>query len=178
MSRYALDKLRAQFGLRIVSAHEHRGDETAQITLGALQDACRWLRDDPKMRFDMLADLTAVDHLDQGRSPRFDVVYHLYSVSQRHRLRLKVALDDPASGVDSVHQVWANADWLEREVWDLYGVRFVGHPNLKRILLYESFEGHPLRKDYPKERRQPLIRRPQQEIDSVLDHKQSTRSLL
>lgn len=178
MSRQALDRLREQFGLRIVNAHEHRGDETAQVAPGALREACLWLRDDPEMRFDMLTDLTAVDHLEQGRTPRFDVVYHVYSVSHRHRLRLKVALDAPEGGIATVSDIWCNANWLEREVWDMYGIRFADHPDLRRILLYESFEGHPLRKDYPKERRQPLIRRPQHEIDGVLERKESTRSLL
>ena len=88
---------------------------------------------------------------------RFAVVYHFYSVKYRHRLRVVVALSDSDLEVDSLTELWAGANWLEREVWDMFGIRFRGHPDLKRILMYEEFEGHPLRKDYPVNRRQPLI---------------------
>jgi NADH-quinone oxidoreductase subunit C len=88
---------------------------------------------------------------------RFAVVYHFFSMSLKHRLRLEVLVQDDEPEVDSVTSLWAVADWLEREVWDMFGIRFRGHPNLKRILMYEEFVGHPLRKDYPVDRRQPLI---------------------
>lgn len=88
---------------------------------------------------------------------RFAVVYHFYSIQHRHRLRIVVALQDSDLEVDSLTDLWAGANWLEREVWDMFGIRFRGHPDLKRILMYEEFEGHPLRKDYPVNRRQPLI---------------------
>jgi NADH-quinone oxidoreductase subunit C len=101
--------------------------------------------------------VTAVDYL--GSVPRFEVVYHLYSSSRNHRLRLKVRVPEDAPRVPSVTSVWRGANWLERETYDMYGIRFDGHPNLTRIYLYPEFEGHPLRKDYPKERRQPLVTR-------------------
>jgi NADH-quinone oxidoreductase subunit C len=88
---------------------------------------------------------------------RFVVVYHLFSTLLKHRLRLQVPVEEGDPEVDSVTSVWAGADWLEREVWDMFGIRFRGHPNLKRILMYDEFVGHPLRKDYPVNRRQPLI---------------------
>jgi NADH-quinone oxidoreductase subunit C len=88
---------------------------------------------------------------------RFAVVYHFYSLLHKHRLRLLVPLDEADPKVDSLSSIWAAADWLEREVWDMFGIRFHGHPDLKRILMYEEFEGHPLRKDYPVKKRQPLI---------------------
>ncbi len=88
---------------------------------------------------------------------RFDVVYHFYSTRHAHRLRLRVPVDLADPVVDSLTGLWASANWFEREVWDMFGIRFTGHPNLKRILLYESFQGHPLRKDYPHNKRQPLI---------------------
>jgi NADH-quinone oxidoreductase subunit C len=88
---------------------------------------------------------------------RFAVVYHFYSLPHKHRLRLLVPLDEADSEVDSLSSLWAAADWLEREVWDMFGIRFRGHSDLKRILMYEEFEGHPLRKDYPVKKRQPLI---------------------
>ena len=91
---------------------------------------------------------------------RYVVVYHFFSLPLKHRLRLEVAVgevDEAEPEVDSLTSLWAGADWLEREVWDMFGIRFRGHPNLKRILMYEEFVGHPLRKDYPVNRRQPLI---------------------
>ncbi len=88
---------------------------------------------------------------------RFAVVYHLFSFSLKHRLRLVVPVEEADPEIDSVTSVWASADWLEREVWDMFGIRFRGHPNLKRILMYDEFVGHPLRKDYPVNKRQPLI---------------------
>jgi len=115
----------------------------------------RFLRDDPATQFEMLSDVCAVDYLP--RVPRFEVVYHLYSVAKNHRLRVKVICDGASPSVPSVTALWESANWMEREVWDLYGIRFDGHPDLRRILLYDEFEGHPLRKDYPKERRQPLV---------------------
>ena len=88
---------------------------------------------------------------------RFAVVYHFYSINHKHRLRLVVPVEETEAELDSLTPLWAGADWLEREVWDMYGIRFRGHPNLKRILMYKEFEGHPLRKDYPVNKRQPLI---------------------
>lgn len=150
-----LQRLREKLGDAIVSTHEFRGDRTAIIDRSVLVETCTWLRDDEETAFDMLVDLTAVDYL--GRSPRFEVVYHLYSVDKNHRLRIKVALEADDVKIPSVVPVWSGANWLERECWDLYGIVFEGHPELKRIYLYEEFEGHPLRKDYPKEQRQPLV---------------------
>ena len=88
---------------------------------------------------------------------RFAVVYHFFSLTHKHRLRVEVLLQEEDPEVDSVTPLWAGAGWLEREVWDMFGIRFRGHPDLRRILLYEEFAGHPLRKDYPVNKRQPLI---------------------
>ena len=88
---------------------------------------------------------------------RFVVAYHFFSLQHKHRLRLVVPLDETDAELDSLTSLWAGANWLEREVWDMFGIRFHGHPNLSRILMYEEFEGHPLRKDYPVNKRQPLI---------------------
>jgi NADH-quinone oxidoreductase subunit C len=88
---------------------------------------------------------------------RFVVVYHLFSLPLKHRLRLQVPVEEDDAEVESITSIWAAADWLEREVWDMFGIRFRGHPNLKRILMYEEFVGHPLRKDYPLNKRQPLV---------------------
>lgn len=88
---------------------------------------------------------------------RFAVVYHFFSTTHKHRLRLVVPVDESVDDLDSLVSLWPGADWLEREAWDMFGIRFRGHPGLKRILMYEGFEGHPLRKDYPVNKRQPLI---------------------
>jgi NADH-quinone oxidoreductase subunit C len=150
-----LARLKARFADAVLSTHGFRGDATAIVDRAALLDVCRYLRDDPEMGFDLLSDVTAVDYY--GRKPRFEVVYHLVSIERVHRLRIKVGIEEDDAKIPSVVSIWAGADWLEREAWDMYGIQFDGHPNLKRIYLYEQFEGHPLRKDYPKEKRQPLI---------------------
>jgi NADH-quinone oxidoreductase subunit C len=155
-----LARLRGRLGARLLDTHEHHGDHTAVITAEGIVDALRFCRDEPDLGFDMLMDLTAVDYLKYpGREdgPRFDVVYHLYSVTHNHRVRLKVPVEQDAPSVPTATALWPIANWLEREVWDMYGIRFDGHPDLRRLLLYEEFVGHPLRKDYPMERRQPLI---------------------
>jgi NADH-quinone oxidoreductase subunit C len=148
-------RLRAGVAGAVVSSHAFRNEATAIVVREKLIEACHFLRDDPQLRFDMLSDLTAVDYL--GRRPRFEVVYHLYSVPLNHRIRIKVPLEDGDPRLPSLVPIWAGANWLERETWDLYGIVFDGHPDLRRIYLYEEFQGHPLRKDYPKEKRQPLI---------------------
>ena len=146
-----------RFGAEIRAVHAWRGDLTAEVAAGRLVEVARFLRDDPALAFDLLVDVTAVDYL--GSVPRFEVVYHLKSLSRGHRLRVKVRLPEDEARIDTLVDVWRGADWLERETYDMYGIRFVDHPDLRRIYLYEEFEGHPLRKDYPKERRQPLVSR-------------------
>ena len=135
--------------------HAHVGDATACIDPERVVEVARLLRDDSALEFEMLTDVTAVDYL--GQEPRFEMVYHFYSVAANRRLRIKARVPEEPAEIDSLVDVYASANWMEREVWDLYGIRFKGHPDLRRILLYEQFEGHPLRKDYPKEKRQPLV---------------------
>jgi NADH-quinone oxidoreductase subunit C len=118
-------------------------------------EVMRFLRDDPELTFDMLVDVTAVDY--RTSEGRFHVVYLLRSLTRNVRLTVKVKVggDDPT--VPSVAALWRSANWAEREAYDMFGIRFEGHPNLKRILMYEEFVGYPLRKDYPVEKRQPLV---------------------
>jgi NADH-quinone oxidoreductase subunit C len=142
-------------GAAVVDTHARLGDATAIVRKEQLVEVMRIVRDDPELAFDMLTDLTCVDYL--GEEPRFEMVYHLYSLAKNQRLRVKARVSEQACEIDTLCPLWASANWMEREVWDLYGVRFTGHPDLRRILLYEEFQGHPLRKDYPKERRQPLV---------------------
>jgi NADH-quinone oxidoreductase subunit C len=144
----------------IVETHAHRGDPTVVVAHNALADVLRYCRDEPALAFDMLTDLTAVDYSKfPGREdgPRFEVVYQLLSLTHLHRLRVKVRVSEDEPEVPTASTLWPIANWLEREVWDMFGIRFAGHPDLRRLLLYEEFVGHPLRKDYPVNRRQPLI---------------------
>ncbi|HHM06158.1 MAG TPA: NADH-quinone oxidoreductase subunit C [Gammaproteobacteria bacterium] len=124
-----------------------------QISREHVLDVCQALRDEPELAFDQLMDLCGVDYLtygeEKGRSPRFAVVYHLLSVKNNHRLRLKVFLDHEAPRVDSVVGVWNAANWFEREAFDLFGILFDNHPDLRRILTDYGFIGHPFRKDFP-----------------------------
>ena len=155
-----LERLRSRFGAAVVETHAHRGDHTAVVERAAIVDVLRFCRDEAELGFDMLSDLTAVDFLKfPGREdgPRFEVVYHLYSLAHNHRVRLKVRVDEDDVLVPTAVSLWPIANWLEREVWDMFGIRFDGHPDPRRLLMYDEFVGHPLRKDYPINRRQPLI---------------------
>jgi NADH-quinone oxidoreductase subunit C len=139
----------------LLETHAQHGDATARVEAARIEQVARLLRDEPGLDFEMLTDLTCVDWL--GEEPRFEVVYHFYSVARNHRVRIKARVREEAPELASLVPLYPSANWMEREVWDLYGVRFTGHPDLRRLLLYDEFEGHPLRKDYPKEKRQPLV---------------------
>src|SRR5687767_13925122 len=158
MAAALIDLIRRQFPDVVLATHAQHGDETAIIDPSRWHDVCAFLRDSPQADMSMLTDLTAVDYPD--REPRFEVVAHFCSLSRGHRLRLKACVGDAdgnAAEIATIADLWAAANWLERECWDLFGIRFVGHPDLRRILLYPEFEGHPLRKDYPAEKIQPLL---------------------
>ncbi|HVP50644.1 MAG TPA: NADH-quinone oxidoreductase subunit C [Terriglobales bacterium] len=126
-----------------------RDELTIVLKRGAIREACAILRDDGGLQFNFLADVTCVDWYPN--EPRFEVVYHLLSIPRHERLRLKVRLSGDDPSLESVTPVWPSANFFEREVYDLFGVRFAGHPNLRRIMMPEDWEGHPLRKDYPVE---------------------------
>jgi NADH/F420H2 dehydrogenase subunit C len=124
------------------------GDWTVIVDANRLPDVAAWLRDTPGADFDFCSDVTATDW--PPRAQRFDVIYSLYSIRHKHRLRVKVRAGE-ADAVPTVTGVWPSANWLEREVFDLFGVRFAGHPDLRRILMPDDWQGHPQRKDYPLE---------------------------
>ena len=126
-----------------------RDEMTIYIAREAIREACAVLRDDLSCPFNYLSDVTAVDWYPS--EPRFEVVYHLLSIPNKERVRLKVKLNSDMAALDSVTSVWPGANYFEREVFDLFGVRFNGHPYLRRIQMPENWEGHPLRKDYPVE---------------------------
>ncbi len=131
-----------------------RGETTLVIPRDHYLDLLKTLRDE--YRFTMLVDLTAVDYLGKGLPHRFEVVVHLYSLENRERVRVKVPLSEDDPKLPSITGLWTAANWLEREVYDMFGIVFDGHPNLTRILMWEGFEGHPLRKDYPLRAEPPL----------------------
>lgn len=134
------------------------GEEHVVIRKEGIRDLAAALKEDPEFAFSMLSDLTAVDYLFwEEKEFRFEVVYNLYSVETGRRLFVKARVSEADATIDTVTSVWASANWYEREVWDMFGIEFRGHPDPRRLLMYEGFEGHPLRKDYPYNRRQPQI---------------------
>jgi NADH-quinone oxidoreductase subunit C len=126
-----------------------REELTLWIERGLIREACAILRDNPSCPFNYLCDVTAEDWYPS--QPRFEIVYHLLSIPKKERVRLKSRLDDESPVIESVTSVWPAANYFEREVFDLFGVRFTGHPRLERIMMPDNWEGHPLRKDYPVE---------------------------
>src|SRR5580765_744593 len=143
-----VEKLKEKFGEAVAEAFEFLGQLSIRIDGARIVEVCDALKEDAETPFNYLSDLTCVHWPDRREAP-FEVVYNLYSISQNERVRLKVNAN--GEGVESVTSVWPAADWLEREVYDLFGVVFRNHPDLRRILLPPDWEGHPLRKDYPLE---------------------------
>ncbi len=141
-----MQKLRASLPDTIEEVSSFRDQVTVRVFKDNIVEVCMFLRDTPELEFDFLTDLTAVDY--PQRPKRFDVVYHLYSMTRNHRLRVKAAVAESET-IQSVTSVWKGANWEERECYDMFGVIFTGHPDLRRILLPEDWEGYPLRKDYP-----------------------------
>lgn len=167
--------LRQKLTGRILESHTFRGDETIIISREGLQETFRSLKEDPKLDFNYLTDITVGDYLGK-KEPRFEVVYHLYSLRMKHRLRVKVPVPEEDPNVESLTPLWKGANWLEREAWDMFGICFVGHPDLRRILLYEEFQGYPLRKDYPINQCQPLV--PERDVEGTfVDHASKNKLL-
>ncbi len=145
------------FGAAITGVSEARGELTFEIKREELLPVCHILRDDPVCKFEQLMDLCGVDYLNYAKEaphkpakrPRFAVVYHLLSLTHNQRIRLRVFLDGEPPVLNSVAEVWNSANWYEREAFDLFGIVFEGHPDLRRILTDYGFIGHPFRKDFP-----------------------------
>jgi NADH-quinone oxidoreductase subunit C len=141
------EKLKAQFVDAVQEVVEAHGELTVVVSRAQIAEICQVLKDDPDLRFDMLMDMAGVDYL--GREPRFEVVYHLYSVPHNRRLRLKVRVPEGDLVVPTVSAVWSTANWHEREAFDMLGIAFADHPDLRRIYMPDDYPGHPLRKDFP-----------------------------
>jgi NADH-quinone oxidoreductase subunit C len=163
MSKKVLEALTARHASAVERTENQHGDDIVWIKRDQLVAVARWLRDDAAMAFDSPVFVTCIDRLDwpgwKESDPRFEVCFQLRSIAHKHRIRIKVAVPENDARVPSLASLWPAFDWQERETFDMYGIRFDGHPDLRRIYLYEEFVGYPLRKDYPKEKRQPLVRR-------------------
>lgn len=141
-----VNKLREKFNDSIIEVVEFRGETTVKVKPEVIVDFCHFLKSDPELRFDLLEDLTAIDWAD--RKNRFSVIYHIFSIPNNLRIRLEAPLGAGES-IDSVTGVWKTANWHERETYDMYGITFNNHPDLRRMYMPEEFEYHPLRKDFP-----------------------------
>jgi len=150
-----IEALRKKFPEQIMDISSQFGDEIITFKSSALLDIANFLCNKP-YEYTMLLDLTCVDY--KGEDQRFEMVYHFLSLSLNDRIRFKTRLPEKNPKIDSLTSIWKNANWLEREVYDMFGIHFNGHPYLMRIFMYEGFEGHPLRKDYPLRKQQPRIR--------------------
>lgn len=143
------DDLKARFGDAVLHDQVYRGDLTVLVTNEAFHNVCSYLRDTPRWGFNMCTDVTAIDYLLMPVSPRFENVVHLYSIEHRHRVCIKCPVEESTMTCASVTDLWATANFHERETYDMYGILYQGHPDLRRILMPEDWEGFPLRKDFP-----------------------------
>lgn len=141
----AVVKLKEKYASSVLDVREFRGEVTVTVKKEDIVGICRFLKE--SAAYNLLTDVTAVDYL--GQEPRFKVVYNLYSIPNKDRLRVKAPVAENDPSIDSVCGVWSTANWLERETYDLFGIRFNNHPDLRRILMTDDWVGHPLRKDYP-----------------------------
>ncbi len=141
-------KVRDRYPSEFIEAYEHRSQVGIVVKKDRIVEILRWLHDDPALQMNHLADLCGVDYLNK-KKVRFEVVYNLYSIPQRHRLRVRAQVPENDCQINSVTEIWMGANWHERECFDLFGITFNNHPDLRRVLLPDEWEGHPLRKDYP-----------------------------
>ncbi|HTO98950.1 MAG TPA: NADH-quinone oxidoreductase subunit C [Myxococcales bacterium] len=181
MSQALIDLVREKFPDAVVSSHTHRGDDVVTVKREALVEVMSFLRNDPQAGLKLLRQMAGVDLLTYRTEntgggalasieapayevqnkprgePRYYVAYNLYSITRKHALRVRVELRSDDVKLPSIASLYKTADWWERYLFDMFGFQFTGHPNLKRLLLYPEFVGHPLRKDYPVRKRQPLV---------------------
>ena len=142
-----VNRLKNKYLNEIAEIAEFRDQVFVSVNRDRIIDICRFLRDDPEINMDYLADLCGVDYPE--RQYRYEVVYNLFSMKHRHRIVIKALVPEDTPSIDSVVPLWSGANWHEREACDMYGIVFNGHPDLRRILMPEDWEGYPLRKDYP-----------------------------
>ncbi|MBM4136454.1 MAG: NADH-quinone oxidoreductase subunit C [Nitrospira sp.] len=142
------EKIKEKFPDQVVDVTEFRDQVSVIVKKDRIVTICKYLHDDPLLSLDHLQDLTAADYLKK-KEVRFEVVYNLYSIKYRHKIRIRAQVPENDTKISSVVPIWAGANWHERECFDMFGIIFTGHPDLRRILMPEDWEGYPLRKDYP-----------------------------
>ncbi len=142
------NRLKEKFPDEVLDIREFRGQVSVTVRKGKILEIGRYLHDEPDLYLDYLVDVCGADYLGK-KANRFEVVYHLYSIKHRHMIRLKAEVSGDNPNIDSVMPIWVGANWHEREAYDMFGIIFNGHPDLRRILLPGDWEGYPLRKDYP-----------------------------
>jgi len=147
MNDQVVRKLKSRFGEGLFEIQEFRGELTVVVPKERIVDVCRFLKEDPDLHFDLLADLCGIDMYTPVK--RFGVIYNLYSLKSKHRIRLKTFTEEEDPKVQTVSTVWSTANWHERETFDMFGIIFEGHPDLRRMYMPEDFEHYPLRKDFP-----------------------------
>jgi len=145
---FTVKKLEEKFLNSILEVATFRGEVTVTVSKGGILEICKFLHSDPDLQYHLLTDLCGLDFFPE--TPRFGVVYLLYSLKNNQRLRVKTRVGEVES-IPSVESIWKVANWYEREAYDLFGITFENHPDLRRIMLWDGYEGHPLRKDFPVE---------------------------
>lgn len=170
-----LDHIKEKLGRRVLDALLFRGDDVLMLDRAGLRESFRFFKEDAQLRLDFLSDITAVDYW-KVKEPRFEVVYQVVPLKGGRRLRVRVPVPEEDATVESLTPLWKGANFLEREVWDLFGIRFIDHPDLRRVLLYEEFQGHPLRKDYPVNLWQPRV--PERPVEGTFVDERSRNKLL
>ena len=170
-----LASVRERLGDRILEIIHPQGDDVVLLQRSNLRESFRILKDGPELDYDFLSDITAVDYWKK-KEPRFELVYQLVSRARRHRLRIRVPVPENDPTVESLMPLWRGAGFLEREVWDLFGIRFLDHPDLRRVLLWEEFQGHPVRKDYPVNMIQHRV--PERKVEGTFVDERSHNKLL
>jgi NADH-quinone oxidoreductase subunit C len=170
-----LSYIRERLGSKVLEILQPQGDEVLILERAGLRESFRLLKEDKQLDYDFLSDITAVDYW-RKKETRFEVVYQILSRGRRRRLRVRVPVPENDPSVESLTPLWRGANFLEREVWDLFGIRFIDHPDLRRILLYEEFEGFPLRKDYPVNLVQPRV--PERAVEGTFVDERSHNKLL
>jgi NADH-quinone oxidoreductase subunit C len=167
--------IQEKLGAKVIEIRNTQGDDVLILSRAGLRDSFLVLKQEAQLDFDFLSDITAVDYWEK-KEPRFEVVYQILSRKKRQRLRVRVPVPENDPAVESLTPIWRGANFLEREVWDLYGIRFVDHPDLRRILLYDEFRGFPLRKDYPVNLCQPRV--PERKVEGTFVDERSANKLL
>jgi NADH-quinone oxidoreductase subunit C len=163
MSQEVVDRLRAQFGEQVLETSDAFGDHEVVVALKDWVEVAQFMKDDGDLQMDHFIDLTAVDYPERDPA-RFDLALMTRSSVTGARMRLRTHVKD-GEEPGTLSGIWSGANWAEREVWDMFGIKFNGHPDMRRILLYEEFVGHPLRKDYPIDKAQPLV--PYREVSDI-----------